>query len=171
MAAKPMAGTELAKQYLPLVGGGEASIGGAGRWQLIVSYRGKHCPLCKIYLKGLEELKSQCDELGVELLAVSADPKEKAEPDVAEMGLTFPVAYDHSLEQMRELGLYISNPRNDQETDRPFAEPGVFVINPEGVLQIVDISNAPFVRPDLKHVLRGVKFVIENDYPIRGTAE
>lgn len=49
-------------------------------------------------------------------------------------------------------------------------KPGLFVINPEGKVQIVDISNAPFARPDLASILQGVKFVREKQYPIRGTA-
>lgn len=46
----------------------------------------------------------------------------------------------------------------------------MFVLNPAGELQIIDVSNAPFSRPDLKMLLSGLKFVIANDYPIRGTA-
>ena len=35
--------------------------------------------------------------------------------------------------QMLALGLYVSEPRSEEETDRPFAEPGVFVINADGL--------------------------------------
>jgi hypothetical protein len=71
---------------------------------------------------------------------------------------------------MRTLGLYISDPRSPQETDHQFAEPGVFVINPRGETQIIDISNAPFARPALPALLKGLQFVISKDYPIRGRA-
>lgn len=64
----------------------------------------------------------------------------------------------------------MSSPRSPAETDRHFPEPGVFVINPEGRLQIIDISNAPFARPDLAALLTGLKFIQAKDYPIRGTA-
>ena len=70
---------------------------------------------------------------------------------------------------MRQLGLYISEPRSPQEANRPFAEPGLFVINPQGKIQVVDISNAPFARPELGGVLKGLKFIQEKQYPIRGT--
>ena len=70
---------------------------------------------------------------------------------------------------MQRLGLYISDPRSPEETDQPFAEPGLFVINPAGNLQIVDISNAPFSRPDLDGILGGLTFIQQKDYPIRGT--
>ena len=62
------------------------------------------------------------------------------------------------------------DPRSPQETDRPFAEPALFVINPDGNIQIVDISNAPLARPDLKSPLKGIQFVASKSYPIRGLA-
>lgn len=171
MIAKFVAGSTFPKITLPAVGGGRIILGGpGGAWQMIVVYRGAHCPLCKRYLTKLEGLKSDFEALGVGVVAVSGDPEEKATAEVAELGLTLPVAYGLTPEHMRALGLYISNPRSPLETDRPFSEPGVFVVNAEGNVQVVDISNAPFARPDLDGVLAGLKFVRENDYPVRGTA-
>jgi hypothetical protein len=71
---------------------------------------------------------------------------------------------------MRTLGVYISSPRSPDETDREFAEPATFVINPNGNVQIVDVSNAPFSRPDLKGLLEGLRCVNANGYPVRGIA-
>lgn len=139
-------------------------------WRLRVVYRGKHCPLCKTYLNTLNEMVGEFQAANIALFTVSADGKEKAEADVAEHGWTFPVGYGLSVDEMRQLGLYISDPRSPQETDRPFAEPALFVINPAGNTQIIDISNAPFARPDLKSLLKGLQFVISKDYPIRGRA-
>ena len=137
-------------------------------WRALVVYRGKHCPLCKAYLTTLDELFDDFRTAGIEVSAVSADPREKAESQVAELGWRFPVAYDLSMSDMRRLGLYISDPRSPQETDRPFSEPALFVINPQGDTQIIDISNAPFARPDLKSLLKGLQFIMSKDYPIRG---
>ena len=125
--------------------------------------------MCKPYLGNLDKLMDEYAALGVQVMALSADPAEKAQADKAEFGWRFPIGYDLSMAHMRELGLYISEPRNAQETDRPFAEPGVFLINPEGRVQVVDISNAPFSRPDLAGLLRGAKLIQERQYPIRGT--
>jgi peroxiredoxin len=155
---------------VPKVGGGEIAIGKPGAWQMVVVYRGKHCPICRTYLKGLDGLYDEFQAAGTEVVAVSGDPKEKAESEVAEEGWRFPVGYGLTTDQMRQLGLYISEPRSLQETDRPFAEPGLLVINPQGQAQIIDISNAPFARPDLRGILNGLKFIKERSYPIRGTA-
>ena len=42
--------------------------------------------------------------------------------------INFPIYYGLTIEQMTDLGLHISEPRSDAETDHPFAEPGNFVL-------------------------------------------
>lgn len=167
---KLKAGAPFPNFSLPRAGGGEVTTGGPG-WKVIVVYRGKHCPLCRKYLKTLNDLSGQFSESGIEVEAISGDPREKAESQVAEEGWRFPVGYGLNLVQMQAMGLYVSEPRSAQETDRPFPEPALFVVNPEGRAQIIDVSNAPFSRPDLAGVLAGVKFIREKNYPIRGTVE
>jgi len=166
---KLKAGSVMPKVSVPKVGGGELTLGSGQGWQMLVVYRGKHCPICRTYLKTLDGLLDQFKGINTAVMAVSADPKDKAETEAREEGWRFPVGYDLSHAQMRALGLYISEPRSPQETDRPFPEPGLFVVNPQGKIQIIDISNAPFARPDLNGVLKGLKFVQEKQYPIRGT--
>ena len=83
------------------------------------------------------------------------DPEDRARAFIDEFGAIYPVGYGLTVPQTKTLGLYISEPRSEQETDRPFPEPAVFVITTEGLLQIVDISNAPFARPDLAALARG----------------
>lgn len=166
---KLQAGSDMPKLSLPKVGGGEISVGNASKWEMVVVYRGKHCPICRSYLKTLDSLLDEFRDGDTAVVAISADTKEKAETEAKEEGWRFPVGYGLSQDQMRRLGLYISEPRSPQETDRPFPEPGLFVINPEGKIQIIDVSNAPFARPPLDAVLKGIKFIREKQYPIRGT--
>lgn len=139
-------------------------------WRALIVYRGKHCPLCEKYLATLGDLLDGFNAAGIAVSVVSADPLEKAKAESEQCGWKFPVGYDLTMDDMRALGLFISHPRSPEETDRPFAEPGVFVINPAGETQIIDRSNAPFARPDLQSLLAGLQFVIAKDYPIRGTA-
>jgi peroxiredoxin len=166
---KVKAGSEMPKFSLPRAGGGMVGVGQPGGWQVVVVYRGKHCPICRNYLKALDGLREEFKSAGAEVMAISGDPKEKAESEAADENWQFPVGCGLTTDQMRELGLYISEPRSSHETDRPFSEPGLFVINPQGRIQVVDISNAPFARPDLMGVLNGLKFIQEKQYPIRGT--
>ena len=71
---------------------------------------------------------------------------------------------------MRALGVYVSEPLSEAETDAPFAEPGTFAMRPDGTLMLVDISNGPASRPDLEEFLDGMIFNITNDRPVRGLA-
>jgi len=171
MSHKLMAGAAMPAFSLPKAGGGEIGFGGTrAGWQLVVVYRGRHCPICKTYLSRLEALRGAFAKIDTDIVAISGDPRDKAEADVAEFGFGFDIGYGMSPEQMRALGLYISDPRSPEETDRPFPEPGVFVVNPAGKVHIVDISNAPFARPDLDNLLDGIAFIQRKTYPIRGTA-
>jgi len=174
MSSKLEAGTRFPEISIAKLGGGDMVLGqpsGDNDWQAVIIYRGKHCPLCSKYLKQLDALAARFGELKVSIVVASADPVEKAQAHLADLEVNLDVGYDLSIEQMKQLGLYISHPRSAKETDRPFAEPGLFVINGEGNLQLTDISNGPFVRPDLEALLRGLKFIRnpENNYPIRGT--
>lgn len=168
-STKLAAGVPFPALTWPKVGGGTVAPATAPGWRMLVVYRGRHCPLCKKYLGTLNDLLGEFEAAKVEIAAVSADPQERATADVDEQGWRFPVGFGLTLEQMASLGVYISEPRSAQETDWPFAEPGLFVINPAGFVHIVDIANAPFARPDLEALLNGLKFVMANDYPIRGT--
>lgn len=166
------AGSAFPKQQVPLAGGGTVTLGVPREghdWQMVVVYRGLHCPLCKKYLAQLDGMVETFNGLGVDVVTVSGDPEDKANAMVEEKELGLAVGYGLSVAQMKDLGLYISDPRSPQETDRPFPEPGVFVINGEGNIQILDISNAPFARPDLESLANGIKFIRANDYPVRGT--
>ncbi|WP_416899969.1 MAG: peroxiredoxin-like family protein [Minwuia sp.] len=169
MSNKFTPGDRMPEFELPKVGGGTIRVGGEGKWQLAVVYRGKHCPLCKRYLTGVPDLKAELDELGVELIAMSADSEDQAVATMDEIGVDVSVGYGLDEARMKELGLYISEPRPN-ETDHRFPEPGLFVTNPKGEVQIVDISNAPFARPPLDGILRGIRHIQTKDYPIRGTA-
>lgn len=165
------AGSPFPKTEVPKLGGGTLTLGvaqGGRDWQLVVIYRGLHCPLCKTYLATLDGMQAKFHDIGVDVVVASSDPEAKAQTMASEKGLTLPMGYDLSIAQMQALGVYVSDPRSPQETDRPFAEPGLFMINAEGLIQMVDVSNAPFLRPDLEGVLNGTKFVRGNDYPIRG---
>ena len=60
-------------------------------------------------------------------------------------------------------------------SDVTFGAPGgwqaLFLVNPEGALHLVDIANAPFLRPDPDRLAGGLRFVIEENYPIRSTGK
>ncbi len=168
---KLISGSSFPEITLPRVGGGSLKIGGEGKWQLIVVYRGRHCPLCKLYLNKVEDLRHDFDKLGIKIIAISSDSEEKADADMREFSWGFDVGYNLKPHEMDILGLYISDPRSPEETDTKFPEPALFVIRPDGLIQIIDISNSPVARTDLTDLPNSLKWIIDNDYPIRGTGK
>lgn len=139
------------------------------RWTMLFVYRGRHCPRCKRFLNKLNEVLPAWQDV-MDVVVVSADTQEKAQADKEEFGWKFDLCYGLTESQMRSLGLYVSEPLSEAETTGLFAEPGAFGIRPDGSLMLVDISNGPAARPDLEELLDGMKFNIENDRPVRGTA-
>ena len=144
---------------------------GDADWQMVVVYRGRHCPLCTKFLNKLADFRQRLLEIGIDVAAVSADSKEQLDEHRTRLDVNFPLFHGLTLEQMQDLGLYVSVPRSEKETDHNFTEPGLFVINATGELQVVDISNNPFARPDLDVLVSGLEWIRkpENNYPIRGT--
>jgi len=167
------AGSAFPELTATLLSGEQVTLGkpkNGADWQLVVVYRGRHCPMCTRYLNQLENCKDALLETGVDLIAVSGDSKAQLKNHLEQLEASFPLAYGLSVEQMKTLGLYISDPRSAQETDHPFAEPGIFVVNEAGTIQVIDISNNPFVRPDLQTLVNGLAWIRnpDNNYPIRG---
>ena len=167
---KPRVGEAVEKTSFSTVSGREVEVGNAkDRWSILFVYRGRHCPRCKRFLNKLNaSLADWTAEMDV--LVVSADTKEKALADQEEFGWDFELGYGMTEAQMSSLGLYISEPLSEAETNTNFAEPGAFAMRPNGELMLVDISNGPAARPDLEELLDGMKFNIANDRPVRGTA-
>ncbi|MEM9462834.1 MAG: redoxin domain-containing protein [Myxococcota bacterium] len=138
-------------------------------WTMVVVYRGQHCPLCTRYLNRLTSFVPRLREIGIHVVAVSGDSKQQLEGHLERLDINFPIHYGLTTEQMQALGVHISAPRSEKETDHPFAEPGLFVINEKGTVQVIDTSNNPFVRPDLEALVSGLSWIRSHDYPIRGT--
>ena len=171
---KPTPGTPFQPIKIAKLGGGALTLGRAGEgydWQLIVVYRGKHCPICTRYLKEVSETVAPLKDLGIEVVAVSADSEARASDQIAEANISYPVGYGLTVPQMQQLGLYISSPRHGMDVEGPFAEPGLFVVNENDELRMVDIAIVPFKRPQLTSLVGGLRFMrgMTGDFPANGT--
>nr|WP_254684973.1 redoxin domain-containing protein [Tateyamaria omphalii] len=85
---------------------------GGHNWRLVVVYRGLHCPLCKKYLAQLQEMEADLNPAGANVVAVPSDPEDKAQAMADEKGLSIAMGYGLSVEQMKDLCLYVSDPRS-----------------------------------------------------------
>jgi len=91
MQNKLAAGAPFPEITVPQIGGGALTLGqprDGHNWQLVVVYRGKHCPVCTTYIKKLNGLTERLHGLGIDVIAVSADSLDRAEPHVADMDVS-----------------------------------------------------------------------------------
>ena len=165
---RPAPGAPLPAVTFPLVDGGQAAPGTSGGWELLVVYRGQFCPRCKKYLAKLDASGDRLSAANVALTVVSADSRDEAVADREAHGWTFPLGHSLDVDAMRTLGLYVTAPDPSSANGTPYAEPGVFLTTPDGLLQIVCTSNAASFRPDLDVLVDGVEMTIAKGMPIRG---
>lgn len=161
-------GQRFPTQTVPRLGGGMLALGDVGAAQLIVVYRGRHCPICRTYLGTLDALRQDFAADGITTVAVSADTEAEAQTFLTQAGCTGTAGYGLTEPQMQALGLYISAPRTPPEADHIFPEPGLFLVEEDGTLGLVDVSNAPFLRADLRGVRDGIRFARDKCFPVRG---
>ena len=160
---------------VPLVGGERFVLGASPgeKFDLLVFYRGLHCPVCAKYLLELERLAPEFVARGVQVIAVSSDIEsrgremaEKIKASVVRFG------YGLSLRSARQWGLYISTSRGKTsigiEEPALFSEPGVFLVRPDGTLYYGAVQTMPFARPQFQDLLAAVDFALSKDYPARG---
>lgn len=142
---------------------------------LVVVYRGLHCPVCRGYLKELATLQAEFSVRGVTVIALSTDTEERARLAQSQWELgDLPVGYGLTIESARAWGLYVSSSRGKTslgiEEPAQFAEPGVFLVRPDGTLYAAAINTMPFARPHFQDILGALDFIVKNDYPARGEA-
>ena len=121
--------------------------------KLIVFYRGLHCPLCKAYIGELDKIIYEFSQLDIEVIAISGDSQEKAKLTKAKWGLTdITIGYNHSVDSMRQWGLYISKGAFPSEPPL-FNEPGIFIVKADRTLFFAGVNNEPFARPPLHELI------------------
>ena len=139
-------------------------------FEMIVVYRGLHCPICKTYLGDLEAKLPEFSKRGVDVIAVSTDSRERAERAKVEWGLSsLRVGCELSITNAREWELFISRAIRDGEPPE-FSEPGLFLVRPDGTLFFASRGSAPWGRPPLDQMLRAIDVVAERKMPARGEA-
>ncbi|MGB3184155.1 MAG: redoxin domain-containing protein [Cyclobacteriaceae bacterium] len=156
---------------IKLLGGQDMDLSGPSdkKFRIIFFYRGYHCPVCRLYLHDIQVKLKDFKDLDTEVFAVSCDNAERAGmardewhiPDV-------PVGYAMSIEEARNWGLYVSEGRSNLEPEQ-FSEPGIFILQPDGKLYASVVQTMPFSRPSINQLIKDLDYIIQNNYPPRGT--
>ena len=143
------------------------------RGTLAVFYRGLHCPICIKYLTELDKLVGDFNELGLTVIAISSDTKERASGMAEKIGgQQLRLGFGLDLTTARNWGLYISTSRGKTslgiEEPALFFEPGLFMVSPDQSLYFASVSTMPFVRPNFAELLGALDWIIKHQYPARG---
>ncbi len=160
---------------VPLTTGGRfaLAVDAPERFDLLVFYRGLHCPICAKYLLELERLAPDFSSRGVRVTAISSDEADRAQQMADKVkASTVKFAYGLGLTTAREWGLYISAGRGKTsigiEEPALFSEPAVYLVRPDGTLYYGAVQTMPFARPPFQDLLGAIDFAIAKDYPARG---
>lgn len=142
-------------------------------FNLVVFFRGLHCPLCVKYLKELGALLPDLKERGVNVIAISSDDEARAREMAAKVGVAdLRFGYGLPLSTARAWGLYISQGigKTSAGIEEPalFAEPGVFLVRADQTLYYGAVQTMPFARPSFTDLLLAIDFAIGKNYPARG---
>ncbi len=156
-----------------------------GRWNitdskpenfnLIVFYRGLHCPICATYIRDLDRKVAQFRERGVEPVVISGDSEDRAGETKESWGLeNLTIGHGLAIDAAREWGLVISSSRGKTSVgvlEPPlFSEPGLFLVRPDATLYASAVNTMPFARPNFGELMKALDFIVERDYPARGEA-
>jgi len=149
------------------------SADGPQNFSLLVFYRGLHCPICLKYLLELGRLRDEFEKRGVNVIALSSDTRDRAQAMADKLNAPeLRIGYGLGLASAREWGLYISTSRGTTsigiEEPALFAEPGVFIVRPDGTLYYGAVQTMPFARPHFDELLGALDFALAKNYPARG---
>lgn len=156
---------------VPLVGGGEFTLNADApeKFTIVMFYRGLHCPICKGQLTDFRAKLHDFAGLGVDVVAVSMNTQELAEQTARDWDVSgLKLGYGLTRDQAKTWGLFLSSSIRDGEPD-VFSEPGMAIVRPDGILYHWSVQTAPFGRAKAAELAGNLKYVIENDYPVRGT--
>lgn len=157
---------------VPLIDGGAFNMAEASpeNFQIIVAYRGLHCPKCKAQLQAIDPMVADIRADGHDIVAISMDSEERAQKAKKDWKIEeLPIGHSLELLDAKSLGLFISDSISDAEPHL-FSEPGIFVVKADGTLYAQIIQNTPFGRPDMEDLMNGLNYAVKKDYPTRGTS-
>jgi peroxiredoxin len=143
------------------VGGGEMTIPKdlAGRWAVVLFYRGHWCPYWGQQLLDFQRAKAQLNELGAEVVALSVDSLEQAEQTVERHRLTFPVLYGLDAHEVAKMiGAYMNE-------DPLYLQATGFVLRPNGTGAVAVYSSGAIGRLVAADTINYLKYLQKTQSP------
>jgi peroxiredoxin len=135
---------------------------------VVVFYRGGWCPFCNVYLRALQLARSHMRALGAQVVLVSPQRREHAQPLIERHSLLFPLLSDVGNQVARQYGLVFRMPdvwRDEYLADgTDLAEvngdpswevpmPATFVVDRHGVIKYAFVSADYTQRAEIADLL------------------
>ena len=112
----------------------------AGRWAVLLFYRGHWCPYCRQQLLDFQRAREPLNELGAQVVALSVDTLEQAQQTVERHRLSFPVLYGLDAHRVEKtIGASIN-------TDPLYLQATDFVLRPDGTVAVAVYSSSAIGR-------------------------
>jgi peroxiredoxin len=112
----------------------------AGDYAVVLLFRGSWCPFCNAQLRAFARAHDRLAELGIRVVAVSADDEASTRALVAKHGLTFPVGHSADPAALRDaLGAFVSG-------EPPYVESTGFILDPDGRVVVSVYSSGAIGR-------------------------
>jgi len=168
----PTPGTRAPKLMLETLGAGSFDLAqdAPENGTILVFFRGLHCPICMRQLADLERHLDDFAAKGLRVIAVSGDGPEKTAKTAEKAGITnLTLGHSMSLASARDdWGLYVSTGRDGTAEPDLFHEPGLYWVRQDGTVWLSSVQTMPFVRPVTADLLKGLSYILDNSYPLRG---
>ena len=112
---------------------------------VVVFYRGHWCGVCRQQLAALRAAIETFEDAGAAVLAISAEPLERARASALADNLPFTILSDEGLSVIDRYGL--RGPSEPETGGQPIARPSVFVLDRLGIVRFAHVGEDPLDRP------------------------
>ncbi len=112
----------------------------AGRFGVVLFYRGAWCPYCNTQLRAFQRASATLADAGVQVVALSVDDEPTTADLIAKHGLTFPVGFGADARAVAELTGAFVNP------DPVYLQSTGFVLDPAGKVLVSVYSSGAIGR-------------------------
>lgn len=110
------------------------------------------CPYCKAQLIDLNEVAGEFEALGITVVTITYDPVETLKQIEQDQGIVFPMLHDEDVRHVNSFGIRNMN-YSPGEFGYGIPEPGILLIDPEGVIRYKFAEENYRERPDLEHLI------------------
>lgn len=123
-----------------------------GRYMALLFYRGNWCPYCIRHLVSFQARLSELETLGVQVVAATADTRETTVAMIKEKGITFPVAYGVTKQDIEAM-----DPWWTEDQHGLYVQPLELLVLHGGTVFGSIYASGPVGRMDVEEVLNSVR--------------